>query len=127
MLSPTQSSLSPSLNSLHVSAGNTTPFAPLYFLISFLCCYLAAKCYVLQQIMEEAIQNEMAWHFLPFCKLYKIKMNFSAHFSQGTACCRVLALYFPWDHHSSQLGVGGTVHSLCVGTGSGGRLAHGHN
>jgi len=32
----------------HVSARNTAPFCPLYFLISSLCCYLAAKCYVLQ-------------------------------------------------------------------------------
>lgn len=25
--------------------------------------------------MEGAVRNEMAWHFVPFCKLHKIKMN----------------------------------------------------
>lgn len=28
--------------------------------------------------MEGAVRNEMAWHFVPFCKLHKIKMNLSA-------------------------------------------------
>lgn len=87
-----------------VSAGNTAPFCPLCFLLSSLCCYLAAKRYVLQWKMEGAVQNEMAWHFMPFNKLYKINMNFPAYPSQGAPCSGMLALVFSVDSGISELG-----------------------